>query len=141
MPAVISRQVTAITADNFTVHVEGARELRAALRAVQAQWPKVMREANKQAAEVVAGEAKRRAPVLTGRLKESVRAGATQSAGYVQAGSPVRIPYAAVQEFGWPGHNISPQPYVYPAIAAKSSQVVETYGEAIDRVTRVAFPT
>lgn len=137
----VVRQVTAITADNFTIKVEGAREFRSALRAVEKSWPRVMREANKQAAEVVADEAKRRAPVLTGRLKESIKAGATQSAGYVQAGSPVRIPYAAVQEFGWPGHSISPQPYIYPAIEARSSDVLETYGDAVDRVTRPAFPT
>lgn len=136
-----SRSLSAITADNFTVKIDGARELRSALRAMEKQWPRVMREANKQAAEVVARAAKERAPLLTGRLKESIKAGATQTAGYVQAGSPVRIPYAAVQEFGWPGHSIAPQPYVYPAIAASSSEVIDKYGDAVQKITRPAFPS
>lgn len=139
--AVMARSLTAITADNFVIKIEGAKELRSALRAMEKQWPRIMRDANKQAAEVVADEARRRAPLLTGRLKGSIKAGATQTAGYVKAGTPARVPYAAVQEFGWPGHSIAPQPYIYPAIEARSSQVVDVYGKAVERITRPAFPT
>lgn len=138
----MQRQVTpgGIVADSFQVRVEGAREFRSALRAISREWPKVMREANLRAAQTVVSEAKRRAPVLTGRLRDSIKAGATQRAGYIKAGTSIRIPYAPVQEFGWPGHNIEPQPYVYPAIAAKREDVIEEYGKAVDRIMARPFP-
>ena len=90
-----------------------------------------MRGANKEAAEVVAKDARSRAPKLSGRLAKSIKAQASTRSAYVKAGTAARVPYAAVQEFGWPGHNIEPQPFIYPAIAAKNDEVVEKYDELL----------
>lgn len=122
------------------IRVDGLREFQSALRALDGDFPKGLRQANKDAADIVAQEAKTRVPVMSGRLRSSIRALASQRSASVGVGG-ARLPYAAVQEFGWPGHNISPQPYIYPSISAKRAEVVEAYGDMIDALARRAFPS
>ena len=91
-----------------------------------------MRGANKEAAEVVADDARGRARVgATGRLRGSIKAQASTRSAYVKGGTAARVPYFAVHEFGWPAHNIEPQGMIYPAIAAKNDEVVEKYDELL----------
>jgi hypothetical protein len=95
----------------------------------------------------------------------SIRPGGTQRAGYVAIGG-ARSPHAPVYEFGGTiprrGQGASTvakiqarhgsfekaglaitrvraRPYLYPAIAAKTDEVVEFYGRVLDRISRRAF--
>ena len=96
------------------VRVKGAAEFRAAMKRMGADLSDLT-AINRQAAETVAGTARDKAPRLTGALESSIRAGATRTRGTVKAGSRA-IPYAGVIHFGWPAHNISPQPFIYDAL-------------------------
>ena len=102
------------------------------------------------------------APIWT-----QIRPGSSQRGGYVQTGNAA-APHAVVYEFGGTiprrGHSksvrqairhrhgsfekaglsvtpVRAQPYLYPALAAMRDEVVEFYGEAIDRLSRRAFPS
>lgn len=122
------------------VHVIGLRKFQAELKMVNVAFPAMLRIANKKAAEIVATEARVRAPVLSGALRSSIKASSGALSASVRAGkgSSVTSIYAPIQEFGWPGHNIAPQPYLYPAIAAKQAEVVDVYaGEVNDLIDSV----
>jgi len=154
------------------IEVQGLAEFRRALRAAGGQFPKEMRQANIDAAELVVPEARRRAPKgphegkpAVQPVADSIKAGGTQRAGYVAIGG-ARSPHAPVYEFGGTiprrGQDrstvakiqarhgsfekaglavtrVQARPYLYPAIAAKTDEIIEAYGEAIDRLTHQAF--
>lgn len=127
-----------------TVVVDGLKDfqmdLRRADKELDTDFSPRLRAANKAVAELVASEARMRAPADSGRLRASIGAGASGRSAYVKAGTPGRVPYAPVQEFGWPGHGISPQPFIYPAIAAKSEAAVDEFAESVDAIMRYVFP-
>lgn len=86
---------------------------------------------NKSAAEVVADSARGKVPVLSGQLRGSIRARGTQRFGSVAAGRR-SIPYAGPIHFGWPRHNIEPQPFIYDALEERSDAVIEKYDQFIE---------
>lgn len=120
-------------------HVVGLRKFQAELKAINIAFPAKLRVANKKAAEIVAVEARSRAPVLSGRLRASIKASSGALSASVRAGSGESTVYAPVQEFGWPGHSIAPQPYLYPAIAAKQDEVIEVYEGEINNLMDSVF--
>src|SRR5690606_19193897 len=65
-----------------------------------------------------------RPPVLTGRLFMSIRPTATKTTGVVRAGG-ARVPYAGPIHWGWRRRNISPQPFLVTALAARQPQAVQ----------------
>lgn len=116
------------------IEVKGAKELRRAIKqAADTGLIAEIKAANRDAAEIVAYEAQTIVPVKSSRLLESIRASGTQTAGIVRAGR-ASIPYAGVIHFGWPGHNIEPNPYLYDAADNRVDEVVEKYQAAIDRI-------
>lgn len=141
------------------IRVEGLRDLQRALRAVDAALPKELRQANKEAAEVVAGAARANFAAGTGvapKVVPSVKALAQQRSASVKIGG-ARYPYALGSEFGGGkygpgnptprgGHTTQFPPFkksgyaLYPAIAEKRDEVVEAYAEALGRVAKRAFP-
>ncbi len=121
------------------VRIEGLKELQFALRQAEARLPRELSKVNKEAARVVAVEAQKRAPKVTSRLAKSIRPLGQQRRGIVAMGS-AKVPYASVQEFGWPNRNIVAQPFLYPAIADKTPEVEELYLGLIDDLTARAFP-
>jgi hypothetical protein len=124
------------------VRVTGLRELRAELKRLEkvAEWRREFRQAGLGAAAIAAAEARRRVPVDSGELLNSIRPGSTATRGYIAAGNNTRVPYAGVIEWGWPKHNIRPDPYLEPAVQAKESQIVKFYLAAVDRLAKRAFP-
>lgn len=140
------------------VRVEGLRELRKELRALEGDgsWKAELREAGKAAAEVVASEARRTAAqgmttlagtpaTMGGRAVASIRALAGQTRATV-AGGKTSIPYYAGWEFGSAGHFRQFPPKagsshnLYPAIERKRGEVIRVYGDHIDALTRKHFP-
>ncbi|MEW6583473.1 MAG: HK97 gp10 family phage protein, partial [Actinomycetota bacterium] len=55
------------------VRIEGLRELQATLRRIDGQLPRLVRGRLREAAGIVAVEARARAPVRSGRLRRSIR--------------------------------------------------------------------
>ena len=125
----------------MSVRTEGLTELRAELRKIDSEGELLrgLREAHRAAADVVAQEAARRAPRRTGALRSSIRALARQTSGQVAAGK-AKVPYAAAVEFGYPRRNIPKQPYIFPAIEAKSETIVEIYADGLQKLMKKAFP-
>ena len=122
------------------VQVEGAKELRRALRRMGADL-KDLSKINREAADTVAGDARGRAPRLTGHLAGSVKASATKTRAVVSAGSR-RVVYAGPIHFGWPARHIEAQPFLYTALDRRRAEVVRRYERKVaDLVTRVGRTT
>jgi hypothetical protein len=124
-----------------TIRVTGLRELRSELKRLEnkREWLREFKQAGRGAAAIAADEARRRVPVDSGELLNSIRPGSTQTRAYIAAGNS-RVPYAGVIEWGWPARHIHPQPYLVPAALAKHDQIATFYLEAVDRLQRRAFP-
>ena len=127
-----------------TVRIEGADELRRALRYVgDAGLKKQLAKANKDAAALVVNRALPNVPVRSGRLKKSVRALGSQRSGRAVAGAS-QVKYAAAIHWGRrrgnvgspPGNRngtnvIAGRPFLYDAARAHRAQVVDQYEEAV----------
>jgi HK97 gp10 family phage protein len=118
-----------MAAGSARVQIEGAKELRKALKRMGADV-KDLTEINREAAETVASQARDRAPVLSGALRASIKSSATKTKGVVRAGGKA-IPYAGVIHFGWPRHNIAPQPFIFDALDSRKDEVVGKYQDRI----------
>lgn len=138
---------------NPEIRVLGLAELRRDLKRLGAQWPKELAKANNRAAEVVAAEARRRAPAgphqgggSVTAITQSIRATKAQRSASVSFGGP-RSPHAAPTEFGGtlPRHasrsrtTVRQRAFLYPAIAAKTDEVVLTYQAMLERLMDAAF--
>lgn len=122
------------------IEVTGAKELRRALKHMDADVRDLTR-INKAAAEMVASAARERAPVRSGRLRKSISARATKTAGRVQAGSRLVV-YAGPIHFGWHRRHIVPQPFIYDALDERRTEVVELYEKRVaELVLRVGRET
>lgn len=141
------------------VRVEGLKELRKELRTLEGDdsWKADLRAAGKDAAEIVAAEARRTAAAgrstLSGKAATmgaaavaSIRSLAGQTRATV-AGGKASIAYFGGWEFGSAGHyrqfpakarNGSHN--IYPAIDTKRDEVIEIYGDRIDVLTKKHFP-
>ncbi|KFI90944.1 bacteriophage protein, PF04883 family [Bifidobacterium saguini DSM 23967] len=124
-----------ITANgSASIQLKGAGQLARGLKKAGVDM-KDLRDINKQAAQVVAPEAKRLAPKgKSGNLAKSVRAGATQKAGVIRAGSKKRVPYAGVINYGWPKHNIKPTRFANQAAKNTEPQWTRLYEEAVRKI-------
>jgi hypothetical protein len=75
------------------------------------------------------------APVLSGRLESSIRAGKGKTKAVVRAGG-ARVPYAGVIHYGWPARNIAPQPFISAALASERGAVFERLQEGLEEIQR-----
>lgn len=108
------------------VEVEGARELRRALKRLDGNLAD-LRDVHRDAAELVRQEAASLVPVLTGRLRSTLRVSARNVQAAVLAGGRSMVPYAGPIHFGWHARNIEPQPFLYDAADARRDEVRDTY--------------
>jgi hypothetical protein len=94
-----------------TVQVEGTRELAALLRRIaDKDLQKALRSAHIEASRLVVAQARSLVPVRTGNLQSSIRAGGTQRAAVVRAGTPTKAPYATPIHFGRKRGNVGRPP-------------------------------
>lgn len=141
-----------------TVHIEGLREFRAALKEAGTGWPKALGQANKQAAQIIADDASHRAESLgsTARhVASSIKAAATQQASVTLGGD--QWPMALGAEFGsrrypqfppWRGNQWTDGEgppggegyFLMPAVRENKEAFMEAYGRSVDELTRDAFP-
>jgi hypothetical protein len=114
-----------------------------------------MKAVNTKIAEMVAAEARGRAPNLSGTLRGTIKGGATKTRAWVKAGnnrkkkklkrggySQGAVPYAGPIHFGWPARHIRPQPFLYDAIDSRAGEVVDVYKKRVaELVQRVETDT
>lgn len=74
-------------------------------------------------------------PAVSGRLAGTVRAGRGKTKAVVRAGG-ARAPYAGVIHYGWPAHNIAPQPFLSAALQAERSDVLRALEDGLEDITR-----
>lgn len=115
------------------VEVRGGANLRRTLKAASADLLNDLKQTHKDVASVVTPVARSRAPKSSGRLSATVRAGATQRAAIVRAGSG-RVPYAGVQEWGWARRNIRSQPFLSPAARQTESAWKLLYEKRVNEI-------
>jgi hypothetical protein len=128
------------------VKVEGLRQLAAALKELDSDFPKEMRAANKKVASGVAEHAIRNAHSIGGtaaHVAPSIKASAGIRSAGVSLGGAAH-PAAGGAEFGgqrrtttqqfkpWRGSGSGAGYFLYPAIRADADQIVEDYREALD---------
>lgn len=110
------------------LRIKGGRELRRTMKQAGADMKKLS-ALNREAAQVVAPKAKGGAPVgpaENGHIQNTVRVGATQSAGIIRVGNK-RLPYAGKIHYGTPDGAISPNPWVVEAAHETEPQWIEIY--------------
>lgn len=131
----------------FGVNVTGATRLKRSMRQAGINVGE-LKDANRAAANIVAVAARARAPIgrpsrkggrgrraTGGRLMKSIRAGASQKAGVVKAGS-ARVPYANPIHWGWPKRHIKPNYFLSEAAIATESIWVRNYERHMNNVIR-----
>jgi hypothetical protein len=74
-------------------------------------------------------------PAVSGALAGTIRAGRGKTKAVVRAGG-ARVPYAGVIHYGWPAHDISPQPFLSEALQAERSDVFSALEEGLEAITR-----
>ena len=116
--------------DPVKIEVEGLKALGSALRAVDKGLGKELRLANKGAADVVAAKAKTLVPEISGLLKGSIGARASQRSAAVKAGTAARVPYAAAVIWG---HNPRPQ----GGFTEPNNFLIEAIGYEYEEIKRI----
>jgi hypothetical protein len=134
-----------------SIRVDGLDDLRRELRRLGDAWPKELKVANRDAADIVVTSAKGKAAAVGGvaaKAAESLRALNQQRAAVVALGGAA-YPYAMGAEFGsiryrqfrpWRGSAGDAGYFLYPAIRGERDRVLDTYEKALDRITKRAFP-
>ncbi len=112
------------------VSVDGARELRKALKTVGDEAKAGLKDVNLEVAEIVARAAVTKVPARSGALRETVRAAGAQTRASVKAGFK-KVPYAGVIHFGWPARGILPRPFLYDALDARRDEVMDAYTDGM----------
>lgn len=108
------------------IRVEG---LSRAVRALSAMGLEVddLKDAFAKVAQEAADAAARHAPKKSGKLAGSIRGNRAKSKAVVTAGR-ARVPYAGVQNYGWPRRNIAPAGFMQKAdeeMQPKSLRILE----------------
>lgn len=123
---------------DLAVRVDGLADLRRSLRAIDRELPKELRVVIKGAAEVIAAEARVRAPKRTGKLAGSIKATTSGASGIVRS----RLPYANVQNWGGtirprgaPTH-IKGRHFVDGALDAKREAAAQALARGMDDLLR-----
>jgi hypothetical protein len=89
--------------------------------------------AGKDAAEIVAGEARSLVPVQTGKLRGSIRTATQQRKAIVRAGG-ARVPYANPIHWGWFRRGIKPNQFFSRAINPNIDKIYKQYFDNLQRL-------
>ena len=116
------------------VRVRGAAELRRALGNME-DGVKDLTRVQRDAADIVAQESRGLVPVGDGTLRGSIKSRASKTRSSVAAGRR-SVVYAGVIHFGWPRHNIEPQPFLYEALDKRHDEVVKLYEDRVSALVR-----
>lgn len=116
------------------IKVQNLREVNRALKAIGVPAAEV-RKAGLESGQSVMNEAKSLVPVKTGRLRNSIRIGATGRGKItVRAGNNTSTPYANPIHWGWFKRNIKPQPFFIKALGLTRQEVFDNYFKALNKL-------
>lgn len=108
------------------IKIQGLREISRALNNIGV--PKTaIKEAAKESAELVLNEAKSLVPVRSGKLRNSIRLGATAAGKVTIRAGGARVPYANPIHWGWFKRNIKPQPFFSNALGYTREEIYRNY--------------
>jgi hypothetical protein len=127
------------------IKIKGLSEFNKALRQMDSDLPKALREANNKAADIVAGWARSRVPTRTGHAAGTVKAKSTRTESRVSGGSK-KYPYYPWLDFGGKvGRRrsvsrpfIKAGRFIYPGYAENAGQVQDVLLAALIEVGRDA---
>lgn len=111
------------------VTIQGTKQVEALIEKLGADIESNI-ELNKELSQTLSQKASSMAPRLTGALASSVVGNPSAQKAQIVAGSDA-VPYAGVQEYGWPDRNIKAQPYLRPAVENNMGYIIEKYNESI----------
>lgn len=123
------------------VRVDGAKELRRALKQAGLDLKADIKDAHKSAAEIVTARARVLVPVAPstmtsakpGLLRDSLRAAGTQTAAIARAGGK-RVPYAQPIHWGWFKRGIKPNLFITRAASETEPAWVQEYEKKFDGI-------
>ena len=115
-------------------YVAGGRRFAATMRKAGADLDE-LKQVNRRAAQIALPAVTGRTPARTGRLRRSVRVGATRRAGVIRAGSKA-VPYAGPINYGWPAHHIKPRLFVNNGVAASEHAWMRVYTEYVEQTMK-----
>jgi hypothetical protein len=129
------------------IEAEGLGLLQRSLKAVGADKTEIA-DANYDAAQTLIRAALPRVPVLSGRLKSSLRPARTQGSAIARAGNNGTLGYAAPIHWGWavvgpqtksrlrPGsvRNIEPQPFFSEALGYTYEEILANYNRKMQNL-------
>jgi len=116
-------------AEAIKISIEGVKQAEAALDKLSKSLESNL-SLNKELSSTLSKKASAMAPKLTGALASSVQGNASPEKAQILAGSNA-VPYAGVQEYGWPQKNIKAQPYLRPAVFNNMGYIIEQYNDSI----------
>ncbi len=119
---------------NFTVKVKGVNEV---VRSFKQYGGAIddLKNANANIGMKVATTAKATAPLLTGNLQRSIRPNRASARVQIKAGGAA-VPYAGVQEYGWPLRGIQAQPFLRRAAWDERDYTKEQYTQNLMDLSR-----
>jgi len=108
------------------VKVEGLKLLNRNLKKTSPDYVKELKTIHQKVSEPVAVLASQKVRSRTGRLAASIKAGATQKGGHIQAGR-MTLPYAAVNHWGgYPG-DYQGNPFLTDALEELEDNIVNEW--------------
>jgi len=120
------------------VKVQNLREITRALKNVGVPNDAI-KKAGKDSAQIVVSEARGLVPVRTGKLRDSIRPGATARgkitimAGNNRSGRS-GVPYANPIHWGWFKRKIAPQPFLAKALGFSRTEIYMTYFVQLEKL-------
>lgn len=116
------------------INIQGVKEVTDSLNKLARDLQSNI-ELNKELSTTLSQKASAMAPKLTGALASSVVGNPSAEKAQILAGSAA-VPYAGVQEYGWPERNIRPQPYLNPAVNNNMGYIIEKYNDSIQKAIK-----
>jgi len=123
------------------IRAGGIAALASSLRKIKdTELSKEMKEVTKAAAEKVLPHAKKRVPVQTGKLRDSIKASGTRRYARIKAGSEKRVPYARAIHSGRyiesTGSRTKGAPFIRKAIPEAWPEIIEVFVKGMNRIAK-----
>ena len=129
-----ARNDLTVSAGGTTIKVTGLKDTLRALTAAGAEADD-LRALMTTLAGIVATSAQPPARRQSGTMAGTIRPANQKQRAVIRAGSAA-APYTAVQHYGWPGHNISPNPFLTDAIARTTPQILAAFDQGISQLLK-----
>lgn len=144
----------AVTFNSDAIVIEGLADFNKALKSLDAEFPKELKQSNYDLAKALVDLARARATSgIAKKASRSLRAGRQANAAVVTGGGP-RAPYFWGAEFGakqyrqfkawrgnqWEQWDGGPGYFLHPTIRDHATELIDEYMKRLDELTAKAFP-